>query len=212
MTDDAIVWEGPAELRAFLRPLAELQPDPNNARMHGDRNHEANRLSLERNGQYLPLVVHDDVVMIGNDRMSCMLELGWTHAAVVDVSTMSADAVQALALADNKIGELGEWNLSKLSGQLRSLDDSLKPLTGFQGHEWKPLIASAAWPETLEGAQAAPAGSGQRTMFHATQQQGRVIRRGLEAVRRAGELPDETPDGRLLELMAADYLSGEESQ
>ena len=61
-------------------PLAELHPDPGNARAHNERNLAAIRDSLLRFQQAEPLVVQKSTgrVIGGNGRLAAMRELGWT--------------------------------------------------------------------------------------------------------------------------------------
>ena len=198
----AVRWHGPEGLRPLLRPVAELRADPDNVRVHGTQNHAGNRGSMERVGQYLPLGVRAGVVMIGNDRLACAQELGWTHVAVVDLDHLDEQQVRALAIADNKLGELGEWNTEALQAQLQDLDAGLRTFTGFSDNELRNL---SRW------APAAPEGSGRggnTTTIWLTNEQAQVVRRAMEKARVDGDLPVDTSDGRLLELLAGDYLAG----
>jgi len=103
-------------------PLAELVPDPANARAHGERNLEAIRASLARFGQAEPLVVQRSSrrVIGGNGRLSAMKALGWTECDVVELELDNTQAT-ALSIALNRTGELAEWDLPVLGKLLESL-------------------------------------------------------------------------------------------
>ena len=103
-------------------PLAELVPDPANARAHGERNLESIRASLARWGQAEPLVVQRSTrrVIGGHGRLAAMKALGWTECDVVELDLDDLQAT-ALGIALNRTGELAEWDLPALGKILDSL-------------------------------------------------------------------------------------------
>ena len=103
-------------------PLAELLPDPANARAHGEKNLEAIRASLARFGQAEPLVVQRATkrVIGGHGRLAAMKALGWKEADIVELELDDLQAT-ALGIALNRTGELAEWDLPALSKILESL-------------------------------------------------------------------------------------------
>ncbi len=107
-------------LRLF--PIDTLNLDAANLRRHGQKNHEATRGSLRKFGQRSPIVVQKQgmVVRAGNDRLAIFREEGWTHivALVVDENDVEATAY---AIADNRSGELAEWDSEALGRQLDAL-------------------------------------------------------------------------------------------
>lgn len=92
--------------------IASLVPDPNNARLHPERNVEAIKDSLRRYGQKEPLVVRAENRMIaaGNGRRTAMLEIGWTKCAAT-IRPMTDEEFTGFALADNRTAELARWDL-----------------------------------------------------------------------------------------------------
>ena len=108
-------------------PLADLHPDPGNARAHNERNMAAIRDSLRRFQQAEPLVVQKSTgrVIGGNGRLAAMRELGWTECDIAEVDVDDREA-RALSLALNRTAELAEWDLptlTKLLQELRADDD-----------------------------------------------------------------------------------------
>ena len=122
--------------------LADLKPDPKNARRHDDRNMRAITDSLTRFGQVEPLVVQASSgrVVGGNGRLEAMKALGWTHADVVEVALTDDEAI-ALAVALNRSGELATWDIGQLEKNLKSLRGELDlTLLGFDDGELRRLL------------------------------------------------------------------------
>ena len=110
------------ELQIVKVRLEELVADPENARRHDRRNLDAIKASLTRFGQTRPLVVTEDgLVIAGNGTMAAAEELGWEELEVTRVPFRSPDEARAFALADNRTGELAQWNVPVLLQALESL-------------------------------------------------------------------------------------------
>src|SRR3990167_4788700 len=114
------------QLLGLVRPLAELREDQADSRRPAERNRAAVRAILERFGQQLPLIVgSDDVIRVGNERLSVMRELGWAEVAVVTFDG-PLEELRALALADNRLAELdASWDDELLAGELAALEKSI---------------------------------------------------------------------------------------
>ena len=71
--------------------------------------------SLTTNGQYKPIVVQKSTqqILAGNHLWKAAKELGWTEMAVVFVDDDRETAI-AYGVADNRIGQLGEWDVEEL--------------------------------------------------------------------------------------------------
>ncbi|MGE5500507.1 MAG: ParB/Srx family N-terminal domain-containing protein [Ignavibacteriales bacterium] len=111
-----------ADLKISRVRIEDLTADPDNARLHDRRNLDAIKASLERFGQTRPLVVTDDLLVIaGNGTLAAAMELGWDEVEVTIVPFRNADEARAFALADNRTGELAQWNVPVLLQALESL-------------------------------------------------------------------------------------------
>jgi len=108
------------------RRIADLTPDPENARKHSNANIQAIAHSLDKFGQRRPIVVtHDGVILAGNGTAEAAKYLGWTEIAVTAVpETWSYEMARAYALADNRTAEMAEWDANILANQLIELDAS----------------------------------------------------------------------------------------
>ncbi len=118
----------------LLVPLADLRPDPRNARRHDERNVAAIAKSLERFGQQKPIVVGPDgAVVAGSGQLEAALRLGWTHLAAVRTDLEGPERT-AYALADNRTAELAEWDtevLASLVAELQAQDAEVLAAVGF---------------------------------------------------------------------------------
>ncbi len=99
-------------------PIADLSPDPANARRHGERNLDQIKASLRRFGQQKPIVVDAaNVVRAGNGTLAAARALGWATIAAVRSGLAGAD-LSAYAIADNRTAELAEWDAEVLAATL----------------------------------------------------------------------------------------------
>ena len=76
---------------------------------------EAIKKSYERFGQRKPIVADRATgeIIAGNHQFLAARELGWTEMAVVFVDDDKETAI-AYGVADNRIGQLGEWDVEEL--------------------------------------------------------------------------------------------------
>lgn len=103
--------------------IDSLVLDPANARKHNKKNLEAIKGSLAKFGQQKPIVVDKhNVVIAGNGTLEAARSLGWDSINIVQTQLEGVEA-QAFALADNRAGELAEWDLDNLGPLLKSLND-----------------------------------------------------------------------------------------
>lgn len=112
------------ELSIETVEIADLTLDPHNARSHNEINLKALIHSLNLFGQVRPIVVSSEsVVYAGNGLLQAARALAWTHIQIVRMPHWwSEERRMAYALADNRSGELGEWDKPALASQLLELD------------------------------------------------------------------------------------------
>lgn len=148
MTPHTNIVEG---LKHLAVPVAELSPDPKNARKHDRRNLDAIKASLEKFGFRQPIIVQKQgmIVRAGNGRLAVSKELGWSHIPALVVDEAEADAV-AFAIADNRTAELAEWDvgvLGEVLADLRGDEDGAFDLgaVGFTNEELNVLLVDDLW-------------------------------------------------------------------
>jgi len=135
-----------ADLWPLAVPIEELNPDPANARTHGERNLQTLRSSIEQFGQRTPIVVNrrGNIIEKGNGTWAAMKSAGKTHIAVVWVD--DDPMTQAgYAIADNRTAELAGWDVEALEAQLKALGETDFDITsiGFNDDELAAIIESA---------------------------------------------------------------------
>lgn len=126
-------------LQGLKVPLSELHLLANNPRKG---NVAAVIKSYKAFGQLKPIVARKSTgeIIAGNHQYQAAKELGWSEIAVVwaDVDEKTA---RAFAVADNRTGELAEWDVSALIASLSDLDSTLFDAAGFSIDELDDLKA-----------------------------------------------------------------------
>lgn len=121
-------------LQHLAVPIDSVHYDPENARLHPDRNKEAIRRSLEMYGQTTPIVVQKSTmkVVAGNGRLEVCKELGWTEiaATIIDMTDLEA---AGYGLADNRTAELAKWDFEVVARLDKLLADA-----GHDSVGWSP--------------------------------------------------------------------------
>jgi hypothetical protein len=106
--------------------LAELTPDPENARRHPARNREVVEASLRRVGAARSIVVDEDgLILAGNATVDAakvigiervrFVETDGTELIAVRRTNLSPEEKEDLKLYDNRSSELAEWETETLA-------------------------------------------------------------------------------------------------
>lgn len=105
--------------------IRDLIPDPENARLHDEKNLKAIQGSLKEFGQRKPIVITAaGVIVAGNGTVEAAKRLGWTEIEAVRVpSEWDKDKIKAFAIADNRTAELAAWDTKQLEAQLAELEE-----------------------------------------------------------------------------------------
>jgi len=128
--------------------ITDLKADPKNARKHNAKNLEAIAASLKQFGQRKPIVLSaDNTVVAGNGTVEAAKKLGLKDLAAVRVpQSWTPEMIRAFAIADNRTGELSEFDKFTLVEQLvelREADFELEAL-GFSDTEFKEITRFTA--------------------------------------------------------------------
>ena len=145
-----ILFEHNLEIR--YRPVAELTPDPNNARTHPKRQIEQLKASIEAFGFTNPILADETGAMIaGHGRLIAATALGMRDVPVITLEGLSGPQKRALRLADNKIALNAGWDVEILQAELAdlaSVDVEIDPiLTGFSTGEIDVILDGAEDPD-----------------------------------------------------------------
>lgn len=137
----------PIELRTVA--IADLRPDPDNARVHSERNISAIGKSLSAFGQRKPIVIAGTVIVAGNGTVEAARRLGWVDIIAVDYPADRIDEARAYAIADNRTGELSLWDNRRLKAQLDTIGTGLATIAGYTWEEIDDLVSPSVNIPTL---------------------------------------------------------------
>ena len=123
-------------------PIGYVKPYPNNPR-DNEKAVPAVAASIERFGFRNPILVDGDGVIIeGHTRRLAAIRLGMKEVPVVYATDLTPDEVKALRIADNKVGELAEWDFDALKVELNGLPDFDLTALGFDMDELAKVLGS----------------------------------------------------------------------
>lgn len=111
-----------------------LRPYERNAKMHPQDQVDKIIASIQEFGFVTPCIIDSDYNLIaGHGRVQAAKEMGLETVPCVFVEGLTEAQRKAYILADNRLGELGEWDMDLVSGELESLKNAGFDidLTGF---------------------------------------------------------------------------------
>lgn len=112
--------------------IDDIKPYDNNPR-DNDNAVESTANSIKEFGWQQPIVVDKDmVIIVGHTRYKAAKKLGYKEVPVVVASNLSKEQVRAYRLADNKTGELAEWDFKLLDDELQNILDIDMSDFGFE--------------------------------------------------------------------------------
>ena len=114
----------------IYKNLNEIFPYDNNPRQN-DGAVEAVANSIMEFGFRVPIIIdRNNVIVAGHTRWKAGIKLGLETVPCIIADDLTDEQVKAYRLADNKVGELAEWDLSKLEEELANLEMDMD-LFGF---------------------------------------------------------------------------------
>ena len=122
--------------------LSEIHPYEKNPRFNDDAV-EAVANSIQKFGFRSPIVVDKDhVIVCGHTRLRAAERLGLEEVPVVVAADLTPEQVQAYRIADNKTGEIAEWNYDLLPLEIKELQEANFDLSllGFDTEELDKLL------------------------------------------------------------------------
>ncbi len=112
-------------------PLQQITPYENNPRRNDDAVGAVAK-SLREFGWQQPLVVDKHgVLIVGHTRLLAAKSLGWKVAPVVVADKLTPAQVKSYRLADNRVGEIAQWDETKLFQELEGLLEAGIDLEGM---------------------------------------------------------------------------------
>lgn len=155
-TEEQRIGKWQDSLLGLLVPVSALDEDPNNARLHGDRNLEVISNSLQAFSQCKPVVhwtppgMKRPIVICGNGTFRSAKALGWSHVAAVAFKGTEAQA-RAYALVDNRAAELAQWDTTRVESHMDIISKGWEQASGdLPG--WIGFDSVQAWDAPREQA------------------------------------------------------------
>jgi ParB-like chromosome segregation protein Spo0J len=136
-------WPGSS---AELRALADLVPNPSNARTHSPEQVDEIAASIREWGFTNPILVDEaGGILAGHGRRLAALKLGLVQVPVVVARGWTDAQKRAYILADNRIAQNAGWDLDNLAKELDALrkDSFDLSLTGFNDEDLKNMMGHA---------------------------------------------------------------------
>jgi DNA modification methylase len=125
-----------------LRPIDTIAPYEANPRINDDAV-DAVAVSLKEYGFRQPIVVDaDGVIIVGHTRWKAAKKLGLAKVPVHVATDLTPEQIRAYRIADNKTGELAEWDMDLLPIELKDLQQAEYDLSllGFDEDELAKLL------------------------------------------------------------------------
>ena len=110
-------------MKVEAKSIDEIKPYENNPRDNDDAV-DAVANSIKEFGWQQPIVVDNEgVIIAGHTRYKAAQKLGLKTVPVVVAKDLSKEQVKAYRLADNKSGELADWDMDLLNDELDQIRD-----------------------------------------------------------------------------------------
>ena len=104
--------------------IAELKPYERNAKTHSAEQVEKLKKSIEEFGFVSPILIDEEKnVIAGHGRIMAARELGMKKVPAVSIEGLTEEQRRAYILADNRLTELGGWDMQAVNFELKELGD-----------------------------------------------------------------------------------------
>jgi len=134
-------------------PITSVKPYEKNPRFNDDAV-DAVAKSIKEFGWQQPIVTDKDMTVIcGHTRLKAAERLGLTEVPVIVADNLTPEQVKAYRIADNKTGEIAEWNYDLLPFEIKDLQDANFDLSllGFDTDELDKLLNGDADKQVATG-------------------------------------------------------------
>lgn len=133
-----------------IMDINALRPAEKNVRIHGEKQINEMKRSIEAFGQIRPIVTDENgVIIVGHGLWEALKLMGETHAKVLVLEGLSETEKKKLMLADNKIYELGNTDFDavlEILEEIKLEGDSLD----VPGYDMEVLDALLADTEDID--------------------------------------------------------------
>lgn len=130
-------------------PITDVVPYDKNPR-NNDKAVESTANSIKEFGWQQPIVVDkNNIIIVGHTRLKAAQKLNLEVVPVVVADNLSEEQVKAYRLADNKTGELADWDMAMLSEELEGIADLDMGDFGFELAEDEAEVIDDDFEEEL---------------------------------------------------------------
>lgn len=110
-------------MKIIEKKLSDLIPYENNPR-NNDGAVDAVAASIKEFGFKVPIVIDkDNVIVAGHTRFKASEKLGLEKVPCIVADDLTEQQIKAYRLADNKVGELADWDFGALEMELEGIDE-----------------------------------------------------------------------------------------
>lgn len=111
--------------------INSIKPYENNPR-HNEEAIPYVMNSIKEFGFKNPIIIDkNNVIIAGHTRLESAKRLGITEIPCIYADDLTDEQIRAFRLADNKVGEIAEWNFELLDEELEDIDINMEDF-GFQ--------------------------------------------------------------------------------
>jgi ParB-like chromosome segregation protein Spo0J len=110
-------------LEVIYLPVSDLVEDPQNARKHSQKQLQKLAAGMNKFGFVNPILIdRSHMIIAGHARFKASLMIGMSHVPTILLDGLSESGRKALAIADNKLGDMSTFDPAVLTQILAELD------------------------------------------------------------------------------------------
>lgn len=129
-------------MQIIYKKISEIYPYNNNPR-NNDNAVDAVAASIKQFGFKVPAVIDQNgIIIAGHTRYKAAIKLQMDEIPCIIADDLTEYQIKAFRLADNKVGELSDWDFDALNIELDEISDIDMSEFGFQYEdlaEYEPL-------------------------------------------------------------------------
>lgn len=130
-------------MKTIKMQIADLRHPEKNIRRHPEKQIKEMKRSLEKFGQFRPIVVDEkNTILCGNGLVTAMREMGYTEADVLKYDHLSEKDKKKLMIADNQVASLGVDDYATIEEFIRSLDGDVD-VPGYDEETLRMIVEEA---------------------------------------------------------------------
>lgn len=107
------------------RSVCSLQPAPENARLHSEKQIAQIAKSIAAFGYNVPILIDkESKVLAGHGRLAACQLLGWKEVPTITLDHLTPEQARAFMIADNRLSDTSTWDDTLLATQLKFLSEA----------------------------------------------------------------------------------------